>query len=495
MIITIFKVSDLPSMKKLLNLLPLLLLSVNLCAQKPTAESLVIQGKLSGSPERMLKIFFVDEKEKTSLDTIHLDKDGAFYFKTTKITRPQRTSIQMNQTQINQIYVAPGYELTITGDATDYKTLFSTKKISGKGSLANRYRVKLDSTYASRPRGKGWYEMNLEELLVYIKMEKKLQDSIYKIVFAKKPAGEKYFDTFKNMISVDNQSIALYTLLEHIIMNKYSPEKMTSLVQQHTPEAFKKGISNDAYLNAEDYKTWLLGNYLSYRRQLDKLKDSTLSKQTGYGLKTIQEAFNGKVRDYYLYKVVTGSIGGSKSIEALNASKKRLEPYLATLADDTYKLEINASYSEKEKQLMQVQIGKPAPDFTLISADQKTYRLADFKGKVVYIDLWASWCVPCRKAMPDYKKLYDKHKDNAQMAFLGIAVSDGEKEWRQALKEENPNWIQLHDKEGIISRSYIANAIPKYIIIDKQGKIVSFDAPGPEDPQAEKLLLAELSKE
>ncbi|MFC3561157.1 redoxin family protein [Pedobacter jamesrossensis] len=482
-------------MKKLVTLFPLLLLSISVWPQKPTPEPLIIQGKLTGSPERMLKIFFIDEKEKIILDTIHLEKDGAFYFKTTKINRPQRTSIQMNQTQINQIYVAPGYKLTITGDASDYKTLFTTKKISGKGATANLYRVKLDSLYASRPRGKAWYEMNLEELLLYIKTERKLQDSIYKIVFSKKPADEKYFDTFKTMISIDNQSIALYNILEHIAMNKYSPEKMIDLVQQHTPEAFKKGISNDAYLSAEDYKTWLLGDYLSYRKQLDKVKDSTLSKQPGYGLKTIQAAFSGKVRDYYIYKVVTSSIGSSKSIEALNASKKRLEPYLASLADDTYKDEINATYMDKEKQLMEVQIGKPAPDFTLLSAEGKTYRLADFKGKVLYIDLWASWCGPCRKAMPDYKKLYDKHKDKEQIAFLGIAVSDGEKEWRQALKEEGPEWIQLHDKEGIISRSYIANAIPKYIIVDKLGNIVSFDAPGPEDPQAEKLLLAELAKE
>lgn len=172
-----------------------------------------------------------------------------------------------------------------------------------------------------------------------------------------------------------------------------------------------------------------------------------------------------------------------------------MEPYLANLSEKSYQSEIAEIFAEKEKQLIQVQIGKPAPDFTLVSADGKLLRLADFKGKVVYIDLWASWCAPCREAMPDYKRLYEKHKNNEKLAFVGIAVSDGEKQWRQALKEENPTWIQLRDEDGSISRSYVANAIPKYIIIDKLGHIVSFDAPGPKDPDAEKLLLETLAKD
>jgi hypothetical protein len=93
---------------------------------------LILQGKLSNSPERFLKIFFYDEKYKLLIDTLHLNDKGEFYLKTFKITRPQRTSIQQNTTQINGIYVAPGYNLQITGDATNFNTLKATKKITGK---------------------------------------------------------------------------------------------------------------------------------------------------------------------------------------------------------------------------------------------------------------------------------------------------------------------------------------------------------------------------
>ena len=481
-------------MEKIRPLILLLLFGFNAQAQKNSIEPLIIQGKLVNSPERTLKIFFIDEEERITIDTIRLNDDGSFYFKTYHIKRPQRTSIQQNRTQINNLYVAPGYMLTITGDATDYKTLYRGKQISGKGSAINTYRTKLDFVYASRVPGKGWYEMNLDDLLGYIRSERKMLDSIHAKVFSKNISRDPYFDVFKKMIAVDNQSIALYNLLEHINMNKYSYDKMTTLVAENLPDLFQKGISNDSYLNSEDYKTWLLGNYITYKRQLDKVRDSTLSKQPGYGLKTIEENMSGRVRDYYLSRVIHSTVNGSKSIEELNAAKKRAEPYFASLSGNRYKDEIAEIFKSKEKQLMQVQIGKPAPDFTLISAEGKKYRLEDFKEKVVYIDLWASWCSPCREAMPAYKKLYEKHKANENIAFLGIAVSDGDKEWRQALKEEQPTWIQLRDDDGIIARSYVANAIPKYIIIDKAGNIVSFDAPGPEEPEAEKLLLDAISK-
>ncbi|WP_316737528.1 TlpA disulfide reductase family protein [Pedobacter aquatilis] len=481
-------------MKKFIYSLLLFFFCVSVFAHDAKNEPLIIQGKLTGSPEKLLKIFFYDENDKINMDTIHLKEDGSFYLKTYKIKRPQRTSIQNNRTQINQIYVAPGYNLTITGDARDYKTLFQSKKIMGKGAGVNAYRTKLDSAYASRQRGQDWYEMKLDDLLKYIARERKLQDSIHQIVFAKNSEQDKYFETFGRMIKVDTESIAMYNLMEHIAMNKYDHQKMIALVQENIPEAFKNGFSNDNYMNAEDYKTWLIGNYVAYTRQLDKVLDSTIAKQDGYNLKSIKSALSGKARDYYLSRVVISSINGSKSIDALNGANKRLIPYIEAFSNKNYSAELAEVYAEKEKQLMQVQIGKPAPDFTLLSADGKTYRLTDFRGKVVYIDLWASWCAPCREAMPDYKKLHEKYKSNESLAFLGIAVSDGEREWRQALKEENPSWLQLRDADGVISRSYVANAIPKYIVIDKNGNIVSFDAPGPGDNEAEKILLQELNK-
>jgi thiol-disulfide isomerase/thioredoxin len=143
---------------------------------------------------------------------------------------------------------------------------------------------------------------------------------------------------------------------------------------------------------------------------------------------------------------------------------------------------------------MQLQIGKSAPPFSLPDERGKIHHLSNFKGKVIYIDLWASWCEPSRAEVPNFKKLKDKFRHNDKVAFMGIAVSDGEKEWRKALSEEKPDWLQLYDASSAVARSYVATAVPKYILIDKSGKVVNFNAPSPGDKSIEDLIKDEIAK-
>ncbi|WPV02367.1 TlpA disulfide reductase family protein [Mucilaginibacter sp. cycad4] len=462
-------------------------------AQTPV-QPLVIQGKLSNSAEKMLKIFFEDANGKFLIDTIRLNDFGEFYLKTNKIVRPQRTSIQQNNTQINRIYVAPGYNLHITGDAVDYINLSKTKKITGIGAETNQYRVKLDSILVARNDKTAWYELKTDELIQFLRKSKALEDSLLNVVFNKPAKQDQYFNTFKKMIDLDNQSMSFYMILQHLDLSKYNAAQMQELVSKNTPSAFSKGISRDEYLVSEDYKTWVLPLYYVYEQRLDQLRDSALVKQPGYPLEKIKQLFTGKVRDYYLNRYVEKRIGGANSLEKLNIAQKEMRVFIDAISNPALKNNIAGNFTEKKLQLMQVQIGKPAPAFTLPSDYGKVFSLADFKGKVVYIDLWASWCGPCRQEMPAYKKLSDKFKANQQVAFVSIAVHDGEKEWRNALKEEKPDWLQLYDKDGIVAQSYIAYAIPKYILIDKEGRMLSFDAPGPGSPQAEQLINEAIAK-
>lgn len=462
-------------------------------AQNPV-QPLVIQGKLSNSAEKMLKIFFEDANGKLLMDTIRLNDSGEFYLKTYKITRPQRTSIQQNNTQINRIYVAPGYDLHITGDASSYINLSKTKKLTGIGAETNQYRVKLDSILVTRNDKTAWYELKTDELIQFLKKSKTLEDSLLNVVFNKPAKQDHYFNTFKKMIDLDNQSLNFYMLLQHLDLSKYNAAQMREMVSRNTPSAFSKGISHDEYLVSEDYKSWVLPLYYAYEQKLDLLRDSASVKQPGYTLGKIKQLFTGKVRDYYLNRYVEKRISSANSLEKLNIVQKEMRVFIDAMSNPALKNNIAANFTEKKLQLMQVQIGKPAPAFTLPSDRGKVFNLADFKGKVVYIDLWASWCGPCRQEMPAYKKLSDKFKTNQQVAFVSIAVHDGEKEWRNALKEEKPDWLQLYDKDGTVAQSYIAYAIPKYILIDKEGKMLSFDAPGPGSVKAEQLINEAIAK-
>jgi hypothetical protein len=195
-------------------------------------QPLVIQGKLTNSAEKMLKIFFEDANGKFLLDTIKLNESGEFYLKTYKIARPQRTSIQQNNTQINRIYVAPGYDLRITGDAADYISLSKTKRINGIGSESNQYRVKLDSILVARNDKTAWYELKTGELIKFLEKNKALDDSVLNVVFSKPAKQDRYFNTFKKMIDLDNQSLNFYKMLQHLELSKYNASQMRELVEK-----------------------------------------------------------------------------------------------------------------------------------------------------------------------------------------------------------------------------------------------------------------------
>lgn len=91
--------------------------------------------------------------------------------------------------------------------------------------------------------------------------------------------------------------------------------------------------------------------------------------------------------------------------------------------------------------------------------------------------------------------MYEKYKNDQRIAFIGIAIHDGMDKWKKAIEEDKPDWIQLIDKNDLVMNTYVANAIPQFILIDKQGNIVNFDAPRPSSGQEiENLLIQEIVK-
>ncbi len=138
--------------------------------------------------------------------------------------------------------------------------------------------------------------------------------------------------------------------------------------------------------------------------------------------------------------------------------------------------------------------GNPAPAFTLPDRDGKPVSLADFKGKVVYMDIWATWCGPCVGEFPAMDKLIGK-MEGKDVVFLGVSVDpDGEK-WKAFLEKREARGIHLHSPgnfESMIARQYQVRGIPHYVLIDREGNIASANAPRPGGAQKEiEKLLAE----
>jgi thiol-disulfide isomerase/thioredoxin len=149
--------------------------------------------------------------------------------------------------------------------------------------------------------------------------------------------------------------------------------------------------------------------------------------------------------------------------------------------------------------------GTPSPTFeNYINFKGGTTSLSDLKGKYVYVDIWATWCGPCKREIPSLKKVEEQfHGKNIE--FVSISVDDekrsGTKEkafesWKTMVKDKELGGIQLFSDNAWQSdfvKNYKVNGIPRFILIDPDGNVVSPDAPRPSNPKLVELLEEKLS--
>jgi thiol-disulfide isomerase/thioredoxin len=136
--------------------------------------------------------------------------------------------------------------------------------------------------------------------------------------------------------------------------------------------------------------------------------------------------------------------------------------------------------------------GKPASDFTFKNMENLLYRLKDFKGKKIYIDIGASWCAPCIEGIPAWNKLVDQHAGNERVAFLSLSIDDNEAAWKDFLKKHTVRGTQLYAGNGgfksNFATDYKISAIPHFILIDEAGRFIKYNAPRPDSKEILHLL-------
>lgn len=127
---------------------------------------------------------------------------------------------------------------------------------------------------------------------------------------------------------------------------------------------------------------------------------------------------------------------------------------------------------------LSIDTGVFLPSINLIDDKGKKRSLSEFRGKILYIDVWTTWCGNCIDNFPRSKKLYERlkyiHLDTS-IQFINICTEDSRADWKNLLKKNNPEGVNLYATDTTLYKTWKIDAFPRYIIVDKEGKIMSLN--------------------
>lgn len=309
---------------------------------------------------------------------------------------------------------------------------FVNEKIDGATTLLKARKLEaVNPEFVKLEEGRIKYAY-LSNLIIY-PMAYAMQDTAYR-------PGDDYYSTLEQFMQEDEALMNLFVYREYL-----------------TEAALVLASRENNYANANDRNVAKM-NYLARQLKNDKIKQSLLN-------------------EIAVKYIIRNGIQHITDMENIHRTY---------VTDPT----LRATYQTEYDKWNIAVPGKPSPDFQAKDVDGKSYSLKDFQGKYLYIDMWATWCGPCKREMPHLKEL-EKKMEGKNIAFLGLSTDTDKAAWEKMVKSGTLSGVQLLLGKGSqFQRDYNINGIPHFILIDPKGNIVNPKAVRPSSPDAEKILNA-----
>lgn len=441
------------------------------CKNKPTTykpTTTVVEGQIT-SAETPIIILKGDQEIKSTLDPT-----GKFFIQT-ELIKAGIYKLIVGYRSIN-IFIVPGDRISLQAD---YRNITNIH-FKGDHSNENKYLVSYEMAISNAPDQdfQVFYGQKEEDFIKAVEI--RTQNIITQQQEYQK-SNSPFDETFAELITDEIAYNASIIKMNYPTYYEYvKPDSI--LILSETYDSFLQNIEvdSDDKLMIPSYHDFL-PLYLDFKTKLD----SSDAEKPIFVKKfdSIKEKFQSlKVKELLYYQLLNEGMQMSVNDVALV-----IEEYTKLQTNKIYNEEINTVFNGWRHILA----GKKAPSWEYQNLTGKKYGTSTFIGKVIYIDIWATWCGPCLRELPFLEKLQENYKGNNDIAFVSISIDQDKPAWEAMLKQKNMMGIQLIADQAWNSKivsDYRISGIPRFIIIDKQGNIINANAPRPSDKSLTAIL-------
>ena len=455
-------------------------LALGLVAQTPTLPLTILRGHIENALATDSIHLIVGFKHTT----IAVNKRGNFFCKLTSLKQPAPIKFEYGDHQ-TQLYLTPGDQVAMR---VDYQQFNKSLTYRGRGSRVNNYLAKSDYTFEyGRPAG----------ALRTTSFPKGTPADASKAADSLRQARRDFLTAYDKTHPLTpafmrEQQVAFdcsWATQQLGYAFKHPADTMPAGYfdfMRQVPVREVERLSARGLLDNSRLANLVIG----YPGRLAPQGKLSLDPQEGariYNTAT-EELGNGEARKWAIGVLFQRNlVGNAAGAKVFYQGLKRVN------TDSTLAKIFRESLLAPEKLK-----GKPAPAFTLLDRNEKPVALSDFRGKVVYLDFWGTWCAPCMRELKEFAPGLRQKLARQDVVFLYVSVGDAEDKWLKTIADErfaSFNSIHLRSPNGQLADLYKVDSFPSYFIIGRNGNIIQSYAPRPSDTDAISKALNEALKQ
>ncbi|HEY1114222.1 MAG TPA: ABC transporter permease [Chitinophagaceae bacterium] len=235
-------------------------------------------------------------------------------------------------------------------------------------------------------------------------------------------------------------------------------------------------LEDSSLITYSNYRAYVTGHFRTKSHKNDSL--------FFYYLDT--EIKNPRVKDFLMYEAMQNNLGRIKD-------SARRDHLLHTVLPTFSSTRLKDHLSQAALRMSNMQRGRTAYNFTAEALNGRQIQLANLAGRYIVVDVWATWCGPCKKENPVFDELAERYTSE-RLAFVSVSVDEDANQWRMQAAGRSKKVLQLHATDEEFSRRYALNTIPRFMLIDPRGNIIDADMPHPTEPEFEAMLEKEVGR-